>query len=154
MRTVNILAAAVFFALSLFIFVGTLFFKQTLISDQFLGAHFFPRLVAAVMAALSLVLLFQQLLPQSRSDRSRISDIFNRSMAKPAAVVALFCVYVPLLGILGFFLSTTALFSALLAVLGNRRKAFFLVGPLFTALIEFIFVILFRVQLPGGIVGF
>lgn len=154
MRSVNILFSAVFFVFSALIFIATFFFKQTLITDQFIGAAFFPRLVAVVMACLSLALLGQQFAGTARSDKSRLGDVFTGVMAKPAAAALLVAVYIVLLNLLGFFVSTCALFAGLLALLGNRKISFFFVAPLFTGIIEFIFVILFKVQLPVGFVGF
>jgi putative tricarboxylic transport membrane protein len=154
MRIINIITGILFLLLSVFIFVSTFFFKQTLIADMFLGATFFPRIVAGFMAVLSGMLITGQFSPAGKADTRTAGFFFNRKILKPVTVILFLAVYLVLLDYLGFFIPTVALFWSVLLLFKEHKKSYYITGIIFIAVIELIFARVFQVQLPAGIVGF
>ena len=66
-------------------------------------------------------------------------------------ILGCFTLYVILMPLIGFSLSTLAMASLMMKLLGNSFRASVLVSIILISLIYVLFVILFKVPLPGGI---
>ena len=156
MRKLNIITGLLFFVFGLAIFINTFFFKQTLISDNYLGAAFFPRLIAVCMMLFSAFLIFSGIkVPKDpQKEASEIQALFNTEMLRPALGAVLLLIYLPLIQILGFFFTTLLLFVGILRLVKVKTLSYYIIAPVFVGVIYGIFRYVFLVQLPEGFIGF
>lgn len=157
MRRINIWVGMVVFGISVLIYVMTFKFKATLISDNYTGPAFFPRIVAISLALLSITLIVTSLIRQKDLEKkeAEINRIFNKTMFRPLAASAFLMIYVLfLLEFLGFTISSIILFIVLLLITQTRKKIFYFIAPLFVIGVSLLFRYGFLVQLPTGFVGF
>lgn len=153
MRKSNIITGILFFLFGLWVFCATFAFKQTLILDNYLGASFFPRIIAVVMMLLAALLCLQNGRAGGESSEEAAPFAPDR-LLRPGLVTAALVAYVFLLKLAGFCLSSTLLFWAILFIARVRKKSFYGIAPVFVGIVYFIFRYLFLVQLPTGYIGF
>ncbi|WP_028975189.1 tripartite tricarboxylate transporter TctB family protein [Spirochaeta cellobiosiphila] len=158
MKKINIVVGGLFLILGIFVFAMSFTFKQTLISDNYLGAAFFPRLVSVVLSVLSIALIISSAkvyLADSAGENQVAKDIFHLSKLKnPLIIMAFLMVYYFLVRVTGFCITSTLLFTAILFVIGVKKVSYYISAPIFVGVVYFIFRFLFLVQLPTGFVGF
>lgn len=157
MRRINIWVGAVVSCISALIYWMTLSFKETLIRDNYTGPAFFPRIVALCLALLALALIITSLLQPKdiQKEKEEIRAIFNKSMFKPIVASLFLMVYVLfLLEFFGFSVSSIILFLGLLLISNTKKKAYYIIAPIFVIGVSLLFRYGFMVQLPTGIVGF
>ncbi len=145
--------------LGIFVFSVTFTFKQTLITDNFLGATFFPRIISVVMMLLSIALLWSTFTAVKNSSEDEPagdnSTAFTiERMKRPFSVIFCLAVYYFLLRLSGFCITSTLLFWAMLFIIKAEKKKFYVIAPVFVVIVYAVFRYLFLVQLPTGIVGF
>lgn len=143
--------------ISVLIYVMTFTFKETLIRDNYTGPAFFPRIIAVCLLLLSLALIVTSLTKpkDAKKENEEIKSIFSKAMFKPIAASIILIIYVLfLLEFLGFTLSSIVLFLGLLIISQTRKKAYYIIAPIFVIGVTLLFRYGFMVQLPVGIIGF
>jgi len=156
MRKINIATGFLFFLTGLAIFINTFYFKQTLISDNYLGAAFFPRMVSVCLMGLSLLLAVPAFLQKEEREKEKkdFRSVINADMLRPAAGAVMLLLYLPVVQFLGFSLTTVMLFWGFLKLAGAGKVSYYIIAPVFTAAVYGVFRYLFLVQLPEGLIGF
>jgi len=154
MRNINIITGIVFIALSIFIFVQSSTFQQTMIIDNFIGAAFFPRMIAVILLFLSAILIISSVLEKNRHNEG--NGIFKWDTFKlPLIGVAVLLIYIVLLDKLGFIMDTILLNVILLTVFKYENKLLtFLLSCCITLAIFQVFQRMLMVPLPSGLFGF
>ncbi len=105
-----------------------------------------PTICLIVMLVFSIVLIIQSLVFKKE-------DIveFDLNKELPAIIlIAMLCVYVPLIIYLGFVLASVIVFPCLLFFIGERKPSVYLVAIVFAFIIYFLFKYVFNVSLPAG----
>lgn len=154
MKKINIITGFIFIALSIFIFVQSLNFQQTMIIDNFIGAAFFPRMIAVILLILSAILIISSILEKDGHDES--SSIFKWETFKlPLVGVAVLFIYIMLLDKLGFIIDTIILNIVLLTIFKYENKMLTLLLSCAITLVIFqVFQKMLMVPLPSGLLGF
>ncbi len=152
MKGSETVAAIAFIALGSAAIALTMGFDQTLITDNYLGASFFPRIVASSMIILGLIVLAGALKSKKAPKGTPITGAgIVRSMAGIASVA----VYAKALEPLGFIISTAALNLAILTIFGVKKPLTLILLPIVATLsVYWIFCKILMVPLPEGIFFF
>jgi hypothetical protein len=127
-----------------------------------IGADFLPRLMAVILVALGLVLVYENL----RANAAVAPGRGGADSGKPFPVsgsllvvvnILLFCLYLFFLEDIGFLICTALYLFAqmwLLTAPVRRRPLLFAVVSVFTSAVSYyLFVLVFQVILPAGILG-
>ena len=117
------------------------------------GSKAFPIGLSSLLAVGGLVELWRcrrSLKPGARRLNAAASDSKTKSVL---ILLGLFLIYVLLLPWLGFAISTLVMATVMMKLLGNAWKSSLLVSIVLITLIYFLFVMLFKVPLPGGIMN-
>ncbi len=155
MKTVNYLISVVFLLLSAFVLYQIAGFQQTLISDDYVGAAFFPEILVWGTVALALLLAWLNYGNKFPEDGRTLSDLFPREVRMPLIGLVVLCAYVLLLEPLGFILATIALNIVLLFLFGVRGLPTLSVFPVTISLLVYIvFCKILVVPLPEGLFYF
>jgi len=154
MKKVNILTSIVFILLSGFVLVQSSKFQQTMISDDFAGAAFFPKVIAFMMIFFAAILLLASILDKNKHDKS-IKEIFNKHMLLPALGIGIIFVYIVLMDLLGYIMSTVILNLLFLMCFKVKSKLTLVTVPILTSIIIYlVFKEMLIVPLPQGIFSF
>jgi len=146
---------AVFLLLSAFVLYQANNFEQTLIQDDYVGAAFFPELLAWMTAGLALVLGRLNFRGKMDDDGRRLADLFPRRMLLAVVGLGLVVAYALLLEPLGFILATIALNAALLPLFGVRSSLVLALFPVIVSLsVYVVFYKILIVPLPEGLFYF
>lgn len=116
------------------------------------NAAAYPRAIAIIIGAL-LVLQSAVNVFQGRSASAETSLTLKQAQ-RPMALLGIFALYLGLLGVLGYHLTTTPMIIALLLVCGARTSLHAIVTALLIAFaLAYFFEAHLKVVLPGGIFG-
>ena len=155
MKKANYGIMIVFLFLSLFVFISAASFEQTLIQDDYVGAAFFPEVLAGVTALLALFLGWLNRRGMFDEDTRSLADLFPREIRLPLAGLLLLTVYVLLLEPLGFILATFLLNISLLLLFGVRSLLYLLIfSSVISLAVYTVFYKILIVPLPEGILSF
>ena len=155
MKKANYFIAVVFILLSAFVFLQISGFQQTLIADDYVGAAFFPELLAWGTIALAVLLARLNYADKVQEDSRSLSDLFPKEIRTVLEGLAILCVYVLLLEPLGFILATIALNIALLLLFRVRSLVTLAVFPVsISVLVYLVFCKALVVPLPEGLFYF
>lgn len=155
MRKANLIVASVFILLGTFVIAQTYQFQQTLITDNFLGATFFPRFVAYAMIALAVLLLVQTLRHPAREGEPRLRELFDSRIKVPLTALVVITAYVALMKPLGFIISTVLLNAAIFWLFRARSLLYLGIVPVAITLAVYqVFYKLLVVPLPEGLFYF
>lgn len=153
MKKTDTIVGFIFLIIGIAIFITSFGFQQTLITDNYLGAAFFPRIIALCLSLVSVMLIVSS--RKSKEKAEAEEQIFAlEKMFRPLLVIAGLFLYMLIIKFAGFCISSTLLFWSILAVSQVKKPLFYLIAPLFIGVVYFVFRYLFLVQLPTGIVGF
>lgn len=153
MKRANIITGIVFIVLSIFIFIQSSNFQQTMITDNFVGAAFFPRVIASIMVVLSLILILGSVLDRNQKSVTTIFKIANMRM--PFIVFIIIFIYTVLLDKLGFIVATILLNLVIFTILKYENRLLTLILSFgITLVIYQVFQKMLMVPLPSGIFGF
>lgn len=142
----DLAAAAVLTGLGLYVIIETWGYPGSPVPGA-PGPAFFPRLLALALVALSLVLAASALRSRQRGDEGAIRW---EGFPKVGAVVALAVVYVTLLEVGEFYLTTPLLLAAVMAVMGERRAWVLVLVPVgFVVFVYVVFHRTFAVAMPS-----
>ena len=148
MKRNDTIAGAVFMALGATAFFHTTKFDQTLITDNYLGATFFPRIVALVMIAISALVVAGGL----RGNEETAGKASRKGLIRTFAGIAAIASYALVIEPLGFIISTMLFNLIILALFGVRKPLTLMVLPPSVSLIIYwVFYKLLMVPLPEGI---
>lgn len=155
MKKANYCIAAAFLLLGAFVLYSAANFQQTLIQDDYVGAAFFPELLAWMTMGLAFFLGWLNFRGRFDDDGRTLSDLFPRQILIALAGLAAIIAYVLFLDYLGFILATAALNFALLLLFGVRNILSLAVFPAAISLAVYgVFYKLLVVPLPEGLFYF
>jgi len=150
MRRADAVTALVFMALGGAALYQTTLFDQTLITDNYLGATFFPRMVAVVMVAMAISLLWGS--RKALTEEEDGEPMFGPGILRPMVGAVVVGAYSWALEPLGFIISTVILNVAILLTFGVKKIPLLLILPTAaTLIIYWVFYKLLTVPLPEGI---
>jgi hypothetical protein len=154
-KKTDTIVGSILLLLGIGILAVTFTFKQTLITDNYLGAAFFPRLIAVVLILFSSMLISSGLKQMKKQQENESSpSLFSwKMLQRPVKVIVLLLVYYILLNYTGFCITSTLLFWSILFMI-KAKRSYYLIAPVFVGIVFAIFRYLFLVQLPTGFVGF
>lgn len=163
-RYSDVIASIVLLLFSIVMFLGTLNMKR--LTDMAIGSEFAPRLVAAGIFILSLILFVNGLKKAREQDgeSDELEDHADDSNEKEAInykkvliVILLFAMYVALMRPIGFLLMTIIYLFTTMVVLADQTQRniplFFIVSVVTSCFVYFIFRNVFYLFLPAGILG-
>lgn len=153
MKKSDLIAGLIFLVLGIFILFSSFTFKQTLIMDNYLGAAFFPRIVAVILISLSTILVISSF-HNNVHECDNSCSLSKERFFMPLLVIGALILNVFLLNITGFCITSTLMFWFILLITKIRKISYFIIAPVFVGIVYFIFRYLFLVQLPVGIIGF
>lgn len=154
MRKINIMTAILFIIFGIVIIMGTSNFKQTVLSDNFIGPAFFPKFMAIGMIVCAIILIINTLLDK-KSQEISVGEIFNKKMFLPIIGMIILFIYVITLDYLGFLLATILLNLILLLLFKVRKKSILILAPVLTTLVIYqVFQKFLMVPLPPGLFSF
>ncbi len=155
MKKANYCIAAAFLLLAAFVLYSAANFEQTLIQDDYVGAAFFPDLLAWMPGGLALFLGGLPVRGKFAGDGRTLSDLFPGEIRIALAGLAVITLYVLSLDYFGFILATAALNFALLLLFGVRNPLSLAVFPAAISLAVYgVFYKLLVVPLPEGLFYF
>lgn len=110
------------------------------------GPGFYPTILSWMLIALGIILLAQSFILKQIDIKGLFSSKKNKFIYKICGIGVIYCMMLPLIG----FIVTTLIYLAVLSyILGLRKRKFLILLPIVaTALIVFIFEILFQIPLP------
>lgn len=161
----NIIIGIILLAASVFYYYSTMDFPPPTKTEN-LGPAFFPTLLAVVLAILSLLLVIAGLFPRgaSRKDKDAAAlegaerleeDAFGAdaiSFQPLFAAVGLSFLYVGLISVLGYLVSTPLFLIALIRLLGYEKWVNNVIASAgLTIALYLLFVVALGVHLPEGI---
>lgn len=149
MKQRNLIAALVLLALS----GGYAYMTANLPArgiENMTEPSFFPWIVTAMLLTLTSILLVQSLLPGQAAAVTWSLSAAARS--KVARALGLFAVYVAVLPPLGFLLASIPFFGGMMAVYGERRPLWLVLGSIGVAVgLFYLFRLVFNIYLPAGV---
>lgn len=114
------------------------------------NAAAYPRALAIIIGGLLLLQTVISLLTKIRKEEHQSTQI--RDLYRPAALLAIFGVYLGVLGWFGYHLTTTPMLIAIMWIAGVRQiKILLLVGLGISFLFAFLFEVFLKIVLPGGV---
>nr|WP_321500504.1 tripartite tricarboxylate transporter TctB family protein [uncultured Dethiosulfovibrio sp.] len=147
MKKNDAIGALAFLALGATALIQTTRFDQTLITDNYLGATFFPRMVSLGMIAIALVVLVGAI-----KGKDEVKAGSPKGAYRTTAGAIAIALYAWGLEPLGFIISTAALNLVILVLFGVKKPSLLLVLPIsVTFTIYWVFYKLLMVPLPEGI---
>lgn len=143
----DVIAAGLLFALSAAVFVVSADFPSGRGGDP--GAAFFPRLITGAIAVLALVLLVKHV----TTDERRTHEINPIVVRRLVIVTAFPTLYIFVMPIVGFPLTTVVFLAALMWYSGARSAPIVAGSSIGVMLgLYYLFGVLFQVPLPEGLV--
>ena len=110
---------------------------------------FFPWIVTTLLLTLTSILLVQSLLPSQAAAAWALSAA---AKSKVAQVLGLFAVYVAVLPSLGFLVASVPFFGGMMAVYGERRPLWLVLGSIGVSVgLFYLFRLGFTIYLPVGV---
>ena len=110
---------------------------------------FFPWIVTTLLLTLTSILLVQSLLPSQAAAAWTLSAA---AKSKVAQVLGLFAVYVAVLPSLGFLVASVPFFGGMMAVYGERRPLWLVLGSIGVSVgLFYLFRRGFTIYLPVGV---
>ena len=153
MKKTDTITGTIFFILGILILISTYNFKQTLIMDNYLGASFFPRIVSVVLIFLSIVLTLSGW--KNKTGEQDGPSVFTKEkLIRPFIVIGELVIYILLLNISGFCITSVLLFWSILLTSKVNKRSYYIIAPVFIGIVYAIFRYIFLVQLPVGFIGF
>jgi hypothetical protein len=151
----NYCIVAAFLLLGAFVLYSAANFEQTLIQDDYVGAAFFPEILAWITMGLALFLGWLTARGKFDDDGRTLSGLFPREIRVALVGLVIIIVYVLGLEYLGFILATAALNFLLLLLFGVRSPLSLALFPAAISLTVYgIFYKLLVVPLPEGLFYF
>lgn len=125
------------------------------------GPRFFPLLLSLILLAFGVYYAVQTaVVAMVTASRDQRSEPLQQEQAPDAQLgwrwlilLGFLVLYVVAIGWIGFSVSTWLMASGMMIALGNRWWVAAAVALLMVVVIRLLFVVLFRVQLPGGELG-
>lgn len=118
-----------------------------------IGVSTFPKLLAGLLIIFSIVIIIQAIKNSSFSKKEPTFKEFKKGHKLIVAVIIILIIYIQMLEVLGFILSSFLLLITLMFVFGERRKRILLLVPLlFSVILYLVFSKMAMVFLPEGII--
>jgi len=118
-----------------------------------IGVSTFPKLLAGLLIIFSIVIIIQAIKNSSFSKKEPTFKEFKKGHKLIIAVIIILIIYIQMLEVLGFILSSFLLLITLMFIFGERRKIILLVVPLlFSVVLYLVFSKMAMVFLPEGII--
>lgn len=118
-----------------------------------IGVSTFPKLLAGVLIIFSIIIIIQAIKNSSFSKKEPTFKEFKKGHKLIIAVIIILIIYIQMLEVLGFILSSFLLLITLMFIFGERRKIILLLVPLlFSVILYLVFSKMAMVFLPEGII--
>ncbi len=118
-----------------------------------IGVSTFPKLLAGLLIIFSIVIIIQAIKNSSFSKKEPTFKEFKKGHKLIIAVIIILIIYIQMLEVLGFILSSFLLLITLMFIFGERRKIILLLVPLlFSVILYLVFSKMAMVFLPEGII--
>ncbi|NQU99409.1 MAG: tripartite tricarboxylate transporter TctB family protein [Parcubacteria group bacterium] len=118
-----------------------------------IGVNAFPKLLAGLLIIFSIIIIIQAIKNSSFSKKEPIFKEFKKGHKLIIAVIIILIIYIQMLEVLGFILSSFLLLITLMFIFGERRKIILLLVPLlFSVILYLVFSKMAMVFLPEGII--
>lgn len=118
-----------------------------------IGVSTFPKLLAGLLIIFSIVIIIQAIKNSSFSKKEPTFKEFKKGHKLIVAVIIILIIYIQMLEVLGFILSSFLLLITLMFIFGERRKIILLLVPLlFSVILYLVFSKMAMVFLPEGII--
>lgn len=147
-------------AVVLFIAVVGLVFQQaaTNMAEQGIAsggpydnAAAYPKTIAIALGLLTAAQVLLQIVRSRKSPAQKDESAPLRLLARPAALVVIFAVYLGCLGLIGYHIATPIMLAALMALCGIRRPLAILVPAVLISVgFAYVFEAWLKIVLPGG----
>lgn len=118
-----------------------------------IGVSTFPKLLAGLLTIFSSVIIIQAIKNSSFSKKESTFKEFKKGHKLIIAVIIILIIYIQMLEVLGFILSSFLLLITSMFIFGERRKIILLLVPLlFSVILYLVFSKMAMVFLPEGII--
>lgn len=118
-----------------------------------IGVSTFPKLLAGLLIIFCIVIIIQAIKNSSFSKKEPTFKEFKKGHKLIIAVIIILIIYIQMLEVLGFILSSFLLLITLMFIFGERRKIILLLVPLlFSVILYLVFSKMAMVFLPEGII--
>lgn len=118
-----------------------------------IGVSTFPKLLAGLLIIFSIVIIIQAIKNSSFSKKEPTFKEFKKGHKLIIAVIIILIIYIQMLEVLGFILSSFLLLITSMFIFGERRKIILLLVPLlFSVILYLVFSKMAMVFLPEGII--
>ena len=156
MKKWNIGAAAIFFAISVFVFISTAEYAHPIGANtigQDPGSAIWPRCLAVLLAVLSVGMVIEGFVGKAYRNSNEVPiNVKSPEMKGVYWMLLIFAVYCVVLRFGGFILASVIFIPSVMCVLGERKCLHaILVGIIATAAIYALFKFGLRVRLPQGV---
>lgn len=149
MKRNDIIAGAIFIALGLFIFTQTYNFPS--LEKGHPGPDLFPNLLALLFIVFGSVLIFKA--RKLSSEKADSSTSTPKKISNAFFVLAIVGIYVLVVNIIGFLITSALLLFLLMKKLGVSLLKSSIASIIITLFINLLFSKILRVPLPYGILG-
>jgi len=117
----------------------------------FQNAAAYPKTIAAIIGILLIVQMIGRFVGSGSSDVSE-HGLGARVLVRPALLIVVFALYLGLLKILGYHLSTAPFLCSVMVIAGERQWSRLVpISIVFAFSLAFVFEVLLNIVLPGGI---
>jgi putative tricarboxylic transport membrane protein len=150
MRKNDLVFGIIFVVLGIFIFTQTFFYPS--LEKGHPGPGLFPNLLAILFIVFGGVLILKARKP-SDTGEEEVSPPARGKVTNAFFVLGIIIVYVAVVDIMGFLLTSAVLLFALMLKLGAPAKRSAIASVSITLFINIMFLKILRVPLPPGILG-
>ncbi len=131
---------------SAFIFYSSTQFNMAFIGDSGLGPDFFPKIIAIILFILSAILFVGSLRNKDKK------SVYNPNMKYTFMVIFAFAVYIFLIDIIGYLISTIIFALVVITILKSKSKVLNIIfAIIFPVALYLLFTYAFKVSLPTGL---
>jgi putative tricarboxylic transport membrane protein len=150
MRKNDLVFGSIFVVLGIFVFTQTFFYPS--LEKGHPGPGLFPNLLAILFIIFGGVLILKTGKPSGAGEEEALPPAHGK-VANAFFVLGIIVVYVAVVDIVGFLLTSAVLLFALMLKLGAPAKRSVIASVCITLFINIMFLKILRVPLPPGILG-
>lgn len=148
MKKANIVVAAIFFAIAVFIFYSTAAYNYAISTDP--GPAAWPRFLAILLVLLSILMVIEGFVGKKYKDDNEPITFWNDDMKRVYATMLTFLGFALLLHFCGFIIASLIFIPAIMRILGEKIWWKLILTDLcITFGVYVLFGIVLRVHLPA-----
>lgn len=148
MKKANIVVAAIFFVIGIFIFSSTAAYNYAIATDP--GPAAWPRFLAILLILLSVLMVIEGFVGEKYRDNNEAIVWWNADMKRVYATMGTFLGFAVLLHYCGFIIASLIFIPAIMRILGETKWwKLILTDVCITFGVYILFGIILRVHLPA-----